>query len=188
MPRISPRHWRGWQKRLGQGGDIDPEFLGQKRPVTAVGFGGDGVPGIDADAPQQKSGADAVRHAVEGAAFGFGKVFHGWPGDVVGRQIVRVPPVRRRRGRGGFAPGSIPPKPGGAAVGINTRGGHDDRGRGHGVAVTRPCVKRPSHPPLVGQAIFQPATGRRGVGPLGKFVIWRKGRSPFRRMTNVTAR
>ena len=28
-PRISPRHWRGWQKRLGQGGDVDPEFFGQ---------------------------------------------------------------------------------------------------------------------------------------------------------------
>ena len=160
MPRISPRHWRGWQKRLGQGGDIDPEFLGQKRPVAAVGFGGDGVPGIDADAPQQKSGADTVRHAVEGAAFGFGKVFHGRSGDVVGRQIVRVPPVRRRRGRGEAAPGSVPPEPGGVAVGIDTRGGHDDRDRGHGVAVIRSCVKRPSHPPLVGQAILQPTTQR----------------------------
>lgn len=75
-----------------------------------------------------------------------------------------APPVRRRRGRGEAAPGAIPPEPGGVAVGIDTRGGHDDRDRGHGVAVTRPCVKRPSHPPLVGQAIFQLATGRRGVG------------------------
>ena len=60
--------------------------------------------------------------------------------------------------------GVTPPEPGGAAVGIDTRGGYDDRDRGHGVAVTRPCVKRPSHPPLVGQAVFQPAIGRRGVG------------------------
>ena len=66
-----------------------------------------------------------------------------------------VPPVRRRRGRGVEALELIPPEPGGEAVGIDTRGGHDDRDRGHGVAVIRPCVKRPSHPPLVGQAILQ---------------------------------
>lgn len=91
-----------------------------------------------------------------------------------GRQIVRAPPVRRRRGRGEAAPGSIPPKPGGAAVGIDTRGGHDDRDRGHGVAVIRPCVKRPSHPPLVGQAVLQLPTGRGERGTPGEFGIRRK--------------
>ena len=111
LPQKSPRHWRGWQKRLGQGGDVHPEFLGQQRPVAAVGFGGDRVFGIDADAPQQKCGPDAVRHTVEGAAFCFGKVFHR-AGYLVedcrfypSRGDLGGPPVRRRRGRGEAAPG-----------------------------------------------------------------------------------
>ena len=87
LPQKSPWHWRGWQKRLGQGGDIDPEFFGQQSPVAAVGFGGDGVLGIDANPPQQKSGPDAVRHAVEGAAFGFGEVFHGGLGLWLGGRL-----------------------------------------------------------------------------------------------------
>ena len=53
-------------------------------------------------------------------------------------------------------------------------GGHDDRDRGHGVAVIRPCVKRPSHPPLVGQAVLQLPTGRGERGTPGEFGIRRK--------------
>ena len=145
LPQKSPRHWRGWKKRLGQGGDVDPELIGQYCPVSAVGFMRDCVFRVKARSPHEIGCANTMRHPVNHAAFCFGEVFHGRPGDVVGRQIVRVPPVRRRRGRGEESPKLIPPEPvmGGdvagailhgvspANHGYDTPGGHDAATRGH---------------------------------------------------------
>lgn len=132
--------------RLGQGADdVDARFFPDVAAVLGVGLTGDAVTRLKPQTPHEIGGSNPVGHAVDGEAFAFGDGFHGWPGDVIGRQIVRVPPVRRRRGRGEESPELIPPEPvmGGdvagailhgvspANHGYDTPGGHDAATRGH---------------------------------------------------------
>nr|DAT75845.1 MAG TPA: hypothetical protein [Inoviridae sp.] len=46
----------------------------------------------------------------------------------------------------------------------------------------------PATPRLLAKRYFSRPPGDEKMEPRGEFVIRRKGRSPFRRMTNVTAR
>ena len=53
----------------GQGGNVDAPFIGQLLTVPGIGFAGDEVFGVDADAPKQVSAAHTVGHMQDLDAF-----------------------------------------------------------------------------------------------------------------------